>query len=304
MSDSIEETEKAEKKASTKKKSKKGGPRRTERRFVAQSANNPWLVRGIGVLGALTLGAGAYAYFYGESFKKAAEVARTTPGSNVGVPAEALRMEAMPLYMIAFAAVVIGITIWLGTSSEVPLRVGDPGIAMERGEVRRMPWWGIGSITWESGNLALVIAGNDEAGTKWTFKVPLKAHAEAVGWILKESLDRVPKVVDIKDSVIDELPGAGTHAGMKVELEPLQVVGKKDAINGKLVSYEPDARVCTRCERVYLKRSVPKRCKCGNSLLELRTSVGQDPEEDEEQDETDTESEVSGDHDHDDEKKA
>ena len=72
------------------------------------------------------------------------------------------------------------------------------------------------------------------------------------------------------------------------------VVGKKDAISGKLISYEPDARVCTRCERVYFKRSVPKRCKCGNSLLELRTAVGQDPEEDEHEHE----------HEHDEEKKA
>ena len=286
MSDPIEQTET---KATRKKSSKKGGPRRVERRFVAQSANNPWLVRGLGVVGAMTLGAGAYARLYGESFKKAAEAARTTADSNVGVPAEALRMEAMPLYMIAFAAVVIGIAIWLGTSSEVPVRVGDPGIAMERGEVRRMPWWSISQITWEPGNLALVIAGRDEAGSSWTFKVPLKAHREAVGWILKEALDRVPKVVGIEDSVIEELPGAGVHAGTKVDLEPLQVVGKKDAVNGKLISYEPDARVCTRCERVYSKRSVPKRCKCGNSLLELRSAMKQDTAEGgEEEHDTDT----------------
>jgi hypothetical protein len=289
------------------KKSKKG-PRRLERRFVAQSAHNPWLVRILGVVGATTLGAGAYAYFYAESFKKAAEAARASASAgaaagvanaNANVPAEALRMEALPLYMIAFAAIVIGITIWLGTSSEAPLRVGDPGIAMDRGEVRRMPWWGISQISWEPGNLALVISGKDEASTPWTFKVPLKAHREAVGWILKESLDRIPKVVDIKDNIIDELPGAGTHAGMKVDLEPLQVVGKKDAVTGKLISYEPDARVCVRCERVYFKTSVPKKCKCGASLVELRTaSVGEEQDEESENDE-DEESGHDHVHDHD-----
>jgi hypothetical protein len=287
------------------KKSKKArGPRRLERRFVAQSAHNPWLVRALGAIGATTLGAGAYAYLYAESFKKAAEAARAA-GASATVPAEALRMEALPLYMIAFAAVVIGVTIWLGTSSEVPLRVGDPGISMERGEVRRMPWWGISQITWESGNQALVISGKDEAGSSWTFKVPVKAHREAVGWIVKEALDRVPRVVDIKDNVLDELPGAGAHAGMRIDLEPLQVVGKKDALTGKLISYEPDARVCIRCERVYLKRSVPKKCKCGASLLELRTAIGQDPDEDEDEDEddsdeteTDSESDLSAAHDH------
>jgi hypothetical protein len=270
-----------------KKKSKKDrGPRRQERRFIAQSSYNPWLVRILGALGGLGLGAGAWAYFYGESFKKAAETARAS-AANSAAAAEAMRIEAIPAYIIAGAAVLTGIAIWLGTSSETPLRVGAPGISMEKGEVRRMPWWGISQITWESGNLALVIAGKDESGTSWTFKVPVKSHAEAAGWIIKEALDRVPKVVDIRDDVLEQLPGANPHAGMKIDLEPLQVVGKKDAITGKTISYEPDARVCTRCERVYFKRSVPKRCKCGASLAELRGQLAADElaEEDEDEDE-------------------
>jgi len=256
-------SDQAEKTVSKKKKAKKDrGPARSERRFAAQSANNPWLVRLLGVIGASTLGAGLYAYFYGESFKK---------------PTEAV----LPLYMVAFAAVVLGITIWLGTTSEAPLRVGSAGLAMERGDVRRMPWWSISRISWEAGNLALVVAGKDESGSDWTFKVPLKAHGEAIGWILKEALDRIPKFVDIGDNVIDELPGAGTHAGTKIELEPLQVVGKRDAISGKTISYEPDARVCVRCERVYAKSSVPKKCKCGASLLALRGENEEASERDE-----------------------
>ena len=80
---------------------------------------------------------------------------------------------------------------------------------------------------------------------------------------------------------------------MKVDLEPLQVVGKKDAITGKLISYEPEAKVCTRCERVYFKRSVPKKCKCGASLLELRGGVEKDG---------DDESESESEHEHDSER--
>ena len=270
-----------------KKAKKKSGPKRLDRRFVAHSANNPWLVRVLGIVGAMALGAGVYGYLYGESFKKAADAARA---ANEAVPQDALRMEAVPLYVVAFAAVVLGITIWLGTSSEAPLRVGAPGIGMERGELRRMPWWAISEITWQGGNRALAIVGKDEAGSPWSFRVSSKAHAEAVGWILKEALDRVPKVVAISDSVIETLPGAGVHAGQIVELEPLQVVGKKDAVTGKLISYEPDARVCARCERVYYKRSVPKRCKCGASLVELRGTVSQDElSEDDEDDELEEE---------------
>jgi hypothetical protein len=254
MSDDVENTSKKD----AKKKKKDKGPRRQERRFIAQSSYNPWIVRVLGGLGATTLGAGTWAYVYGHAFE-ADE-----------------KLKPIPSYLIAAGAVLTGATIWLGTSSETPLRVGDPGISMEKGEVRRMPWWAVSQITWESGNLALVVSGKDEAGVSWTFKVPVNAHAEAVGWIVKEALGRVPKVVDIRDAVLEKLPGASPHAGMKIELEPLQVVGKKDALNGKTISYEPDARVCTRCERVYYKRTVPKKCKCGASLLELRAVVSAD----------------------------
>ena len=245
------------------KKKKDRGPRRQERRFIAQSSYNPWLVRVLGGLGATALGAGTWGYVYGHAFE-ADE-----------------KLKPIPSYLIAAGAVLTGATIWLGTSSETPLRVGAPGIAMEKGEVRRMPWSNVSQISWESGNLSLVIAGKDEAGSAWTFKVPIKSHAEAAGWIVKEALDRIPKVVDISDGVLEKFPGANPHAGMIVDLEPLQVVGKKDANTGKTISYEPDARVCPRCERVYYKRTVPKRCKCGNSLLQLRAQLVQEADDDE-----------------------
>lgn len=272
-------SEKQEKSSKKSKDKKKKGPRRVERRFIAQSSYNPWLVRVLGAIGATTLGAGTWAYVYGHAFD-ADE-----------------KLKPIPSYLIAGGAVITGATIWLGTSSETPLRVGDSGISMERGEVRRMPWWAVSQIAWESGNVALVIAGKDESGASWTFKVPLKSHAEAAGWIVKEALARVPKVVDIPDDVLDQMPRAHEHAGTKLELEPLQVVGKKDALTGKLISYEPDARVCTRCERVYYKRTVPKRCKCGASLADLRmqgAQAGEQELEDEDEDET-TEDEGDGD---------
>jgi hypothetical protein len=274
MSDQDQE---AEKKPSKKDSKKKRGARRSERRFIAQSSHNSWLVRGLGALGGMTLGAGTWAYTYGHAFE----------GDE--------KLKPIPSYLIAGGAVLTGATIWLGTSSEMPLRVGDPGIAMEKGETRRMPWWGVSQITWESGNLALVVAGRDESGASWTFKVPLKSHAEAVGWLVKEALDRIPKLVDIPDRVLEGLPGANPHAGTRIELEPLQVVGKKDAITGKTISYEPDARVCARCERVYFKRTVPRKCKCGNSLTALRMQVTEDsPDEDDDDDTDDDDTDDAG----------
>lgn len=236
----------------TTKKDKRGVVRRRERRFVPQPTANPALVRGLGAVAALLLGAGLWAYFYGKSFAGDETLAR------------------VPSYLVAAGAVVCGVVLWIGTSSEPPVRVGDPGISVEKGELRRMPWWAIETITLDGGALHLVVAGKDDAGVEWTFKIPTRAHPDAVGWIIKEAKDRVPRCIDIPDEQRNALPAAPEHAGLELQLDPLQVVGKRDARTGKIISYEPDARVCPRCERVYFKNTVPKRCACRNSLAHLR----------------------------------
>jgi hypothetical protein len=187
----------------------------------------------------------------------------------------------MPSYVVAAGAVLTGVAIWLGTTSEPVVRVGDPGISVDRGEVRRMPWWAVSSITWESGNLALVITGHDEGGTAWTFKVSVSSQPEAVGWIVSEAQRRVPKVVDIDEAVLEKFPPALPHAGMKIDLEPLQVVGKRDAVTREIISYEPDATVCARCERIYKKREAPKKCKCGALLSARDAGVDEETQDDE-----------------------
>lgn len=248
--------------ATKKKKASKKPQARTERRFVSQSSTNPMVVRLLGALAAVALGAGLYAYFYGGSFNDDA-------------------VKAIPSYIIAAGAVLMGITIWLGTSAENPVRVGDPGIAVEKGDLRRMPWWGIDKIRFEPGSLALTINGNDESNAQWSFRVPVKQHPEAVGWIVKEAQERIPRRIDIPEDTIGKLPGAAEFAGQKLELEPLQVVGKRCAATGKTISYEPDARVCVRCERVYSRKAVPKKCKCGNSLVHLQSADADSTDEEE-----------------------
>lgn len=253
------------------KREKRRATRRGERRFISQASTNTAIVRGVGAVSALLLGAGAWAYFYAQSF------------------ADDEKLQQVPSYLIAAGAVLMGVTIWIGTSAEPPVRVGDPGISLEKGELRRMPWWAVERIGYESGSKALVISGKDEANVDWTFKVSLKSHVEAAGWLLKEALERIPRRVDIPEDTLDELPGAGEHAGQKLELEPLQVVGKRCAATGKSISYEPDARVCPRCERVYQKNAVPKKCKCGNPLQHLRAKGAAETESNDEDDDSDGE---------------
>jgi hypothetical protein len=251
-----------------KKKAKKTGPKRTERRFVPIAATNPWIVRILGAIGGLVIGAGLYAYFYA-----------TAEGHAFHAETAGDRISQIPSYLVAAGAVIMGVTIWLGTSSESPVRAGDPGIAVEKGEIRRMPWWAVDRITWQPGDKALLVTGKDETSKAFTFKVPAGSHPEAVAWIVEEARRRIRKKVDIEKGVLKQLPVANEHAGQKLELEPLQVVGKKCAASGKIISYEPDARVCTQCERVYFKRSVPNKCKCGNEIGHLRPSTVTAPED-------------------------
>ena len=153
-----------------------------------------------------------------------------------------------------------------------------------------MPWWGVEKITFDSSALALLVTGKDDAGLDWSFKVLLKSHPDAVAWIVKEASERIPNNVDVSDELREKLPLAAPYAGTLVDLEPLQVVGRKDAITGKTISYEPDACVCAQCERVYAKRSVPKKCKCGNSLVHLRPKDAEDDGEVEADDDSSSES--------------
>lgn len=242
------------------KKKKREQVRRLERRFFPQSTFSPVLVRGFGAIGATVLGAGAFGMARAESF----------------LADEKLR--AIPSYLVAGGAILTGLAIWLGTSSDPPIRVGSPGIGMDRGETRRMPWWAVHQISWKGGAQALVVAGKDDTGQSWTLEIPLAAQPQAVAWIVEEAQRRIPKKVDLSEEALSAIPRLDDHAGLVVELEPLQVVGRRCAASDKIISYEPDARVCTRCERVYAKGSVPKKCKCGASLADLRGKSDADVE--------------------------
>jgi hypothetical protein len=86
--------------------------------------------------------------------------------------------------------------------------------------------------------------------------------------MVKEARQRIPAVVDVPEDVA--LPEVRASVGESRVLEPAQVVGKHCAASGKVIAYEPDARVCPRCERVYHRAHVPAACECGASLAALQ----------------------------------
>ena len=224
---------------------------RHERRFFPQSTANPIAIRVLGAIGALLLGAGAF----GQFVSSAPEPFKGTP------------------WLLAAGAALFGLAIWFGTSGDPVLRVGDGGVGMDKGTTRRIPWWAVKSVTYDAQKSALLVAGKDEADVDLTIAARVKSQPQAAAWILKEADARLgeaeDEIVDVSENARSEIPEAVEDPADVVKMDPLQVVGKKCAESGKTIAYEPDARVCPRCERVYHKNAVPKTCACGASLAAL-----------------------------------
>jgi hypothetical protein len=233
------------------KKTKAGGrerPReRREQRFEARPNATPLVSHGLGALGALAMGAGAWGQF----------------GSLVtDAGPEPLKGAA---YILFGGSLAVAAAIWLGTSGEPVLRVGDGGIGIEKGQIRRIPWHGVERIEWRGE--AVRVTGKDQSGVAVTLVVPVAKQPQAAAWIVKEARERVPSVVDVPEGTV---PAAVASVGQAISLDPVQVVGMRCAASDQIISYEPDARVCRRCERVYIKTQVPDTCACGASLADLK----------------------------------
>jgi hypothetical protein len=224
---------------------------RRERRLLPRANASASVVYLVGAVGAAAMGAGAWEEFGALVRDGTADPVKIAP------------------YVLAVGALLVGVAIWIGTSGEPPLRVGDGGLAVEKGGVRRMPWYAIENIEWRAEGLR--VTGKDDAGVAMTLAASLANHPQAAAWIVREARERVPGVVHVPDSA--SLPSAQASAGEMLALEPPQVVGKHCAASGKVIAYEPDARVCPKCERVYHTAHVPDACECGASLETLRAQA-------------------------------
>jgi hypothetical protein len=233
------------------KKSKEKKRERTEQRFLAQSTTSPILVKILGGLGAVAIGA--------------------------GVMGQYLRPEPVPyaVWVLAAGALFVGVALWISSSGEAAVRVGDAGIAIEKGGLKRLPWWGVESIAWNGADRALEIAGKDESGAELRVKVGAKSQPQAVAWIVREARARIPPLVDLSEDALEQIPKAMKDTAPVIRLDPIQVVGRRCADTDKVIAYEPDARVCPRCERVYHKAHVPETCACGGSLVNLRKKAAE-----------------------------
>lgn len=227
------------------KSGKSGRGKRRERRFEARAVANPFVVKVVGAVGAMGLGAGFFGQF-GDKLR-----------------AEPLGVEPFRYapYILAAGAFLTGVAVWFGTSGEPALRVGDPGVATERGGLRRIAWHAVTRVRFQDG--AVMVEGKDEAGGPLTIVASLKSQPQAAAWIVREAKERLGMAVEIPSGETMPEPLA---VGEVLTAPPVQVVGKRCAESGKVIAFEPDAKVCTRCERVFHKEHVPSACTCGAPL--------------------------------------
>jgi hypothetical protein len=229
--------------AETKKK-KKAKRERKERRFVPEQTYSSGTAVAGGMLGALALGAGVW-------------------GQWISDPS-----HAYSAYVFGGGAVALGAALWFGDAGAVPVRLGDAGIALERGtELTRLAWCDLETV--EVSGKQLLVKGKSS-----TFSIPIAAQPKAVAWILAEGTRRVPDAMNVKKSDVAGLPEPKELDGEQVLLEGVQVAGRHCAATDKPIAFERDARLCPNCAQVYLKDAVPKKCvSCehdlGSSAIEL-----------------------------------
>jgi hypothetical protein len=213
------------------KKGKKTKRTRKERRFVGEQTYASKLTTSIGMLGALGLGAGVYAQWVSEN-----------PGKSAP-------------YLLVAGALLLGGSLYYGDLGTLPLRVGDAGIAIERGkEIERIAWCDLERVHVKDGKLRLEAKGNQ------TFEIVIDAHPKGIARILAEGTRRVPEAMDVKKSAVSGLPEPREDDGEVLVVESIQVAGRECAASGKTIAFERDARLCPQCCQVYLKDVVPKTC--------------------------------------------
>ncbi|HEV8245103.1 MAG TPA: hypothetical protein VGP93_05020 [Polyangiaceae bacterium] len=211
-------------------KKKRVNRQRKERRFKGEQHQASRLAIGAGIAGGLALGAGVYA-----------EWIRVTP------------LQQAP-FMLAGGAFTLGAALVFGDVRTSPVRVGDLGIAHEKGnEIVRVPWCDIDRVTVEGGKLEI-------KSKMASFALPLSTHKKAVAWILAEGTRRVPEIMDVKRDAIGGLPEPADGDGELVPALAPQVAGRRCAKTGKSIAFERDARLCPRCAQVYHHSGVPKKC--------------------------------------------
>jgi hypothetical protein len=213
------------------------GAERVERRFLPTAGAERWFSFGLGMLGALLLGAACYGALIALSPVK---------GSGYAFLAGVL-----------FASVGV---LW-GARPPPAVRVGELGVALEGAEeISRIAWHEVKTIRVVGQRLVIESAAQKLA-------LPLGAHGQAARHVIAEAARRVGSRVEVSPKALDQLPALSPDAGALVPVAGFQVTGRRCMASGTPITFEADARLCQNCGALYHVKHVPETCvACASSL--------------------------------------
>lgn len=232
-----------------------------ERRFLPVRDTRMTASLIAGGVGSLLLGAGVYIQFFRPSDNMLA----------VKLGAQVVEMADKGSYVVGLGAVILAAVILLAPDFETAVLVGDCGVGTDEGKeegAKRLLWCDIEEITLK--NQILVVQGS---GTKIT--IPLASQPQAAAWVIKEVQERIPSIISLSHAEQEQIPRAEEDAGERRKVGDLQIAGRHCAASDRVISYEPDARLCPRCGEIYHKNNVPEECvTCEGPLGETAQRVG------------------------------
>lgn len=209
---------------------------RSERRFEPHTSLGTTLTVAAMSVGAVLAGAGVYGQWLRDMLS----------------PEELGPSKWAPWLLGASAFVLFAVALF-GRWAAQAVRIGDAGVALEKGqgEVERVAWHDITGVTYGNG-----IIGVQGPGTN--IGIHVGAHPDASALFASELATRLPARADALAAAA--LPSAPAGAGTVLPLEPPQVAGLHCRKSDKTIAFERDARFCGRCGELYHTASVPRRC--------------------------------------------
>jgi hypothetical protein len=210
---------------------------RFERRFLPTDGAERWLPFGLGMLGALLLGAACYGALIALSPIK---------GSG---------------YVFVAGVLLGSVGVLWGSRQPAALRVGDLGVALEGSEeVTRLAWHEVKAIRIVGRQLVIASEASNLA-------IPLRAQGQAARQVIAEAARRIGSRVEVSSKALERLPELATSAGERVPVVGFQVTGRRCMASGTPITFEADATLCRNCGALYHVKYVPETCvACGAPL--------------------------------------
>jgi len=204
---------------------------RTERRFASGRTIGTVLTMAGTLVGGFVLGTGTYGQWY------------ASPS-----------VAAAPWLILAGAALLVAVA-FAGDLEGLTLRVGDGGIAWERGGkvTRRVGWCDLRSVGIRDGVVRLELQGQT-----LTWRVATNPVASA--WVAKEAQARIPSRWKAEKSVVDALLKTSHEDGEILRVEPLQIAGRACKASKRPITFERDACYCQNCGEAYHREEQPVTC--------------------------------------------